>query len=359
MKQQWMLDARGDPLAAIRSFLSKIWERASLDAMLIPLSSDPSDIPQPFVITRSEMLESANPFKPVLAFNIARFVPGFVRSSGGAPTAVLLRPCEMRALVEMSKRQVSGFAPNRGAFLFDNLITISIDCFGTFPLDEFQWRAQRKGSGDRLAGESLRFARQGGILPYRYRPACQICESPKGRGADINIGVLGLPARETILVEARTPAVAKHLEMGKLGLHPAELSLLEQRNRMLDKVEERNRAVRERVMNTLREVLPKNVSELASQMEKCGACRTCFSSCPICAVDMPGHDEKGRLREIDVLRWLISCAGCGMCEQACPAEKPLSLIFSHIRRELEQAYNYHAGMEPLEPMPSVAYLPTI
>jgi Na+-translocating ferredoxin:NAD+ oxidoreductase RnfC subunit len=38
---------------------------------------------------------------------------------------------------------------------------------------------------------------------------------------------------------------------------------------------------------------------------------------------------------------MISCAGCGMCEQACPNHLPLVTIFNQIREQL---------IEPLEPI---------
>ena len=82
---------------------------------------------------------------------------------------VLLRPCEMRALIEMVKHK---------PLEVDRLVTVCVDCLGTLPVDEYQWRAERKGTGDSLTHEALQFAKQGGIVPYRYRAACQICFSP-------------------------------------------------------------------------------------------------------------------------------------------------------------------------------------
>jgi predicted aldo/keto reductase-like oxidoreductase len=37
----------------------------------------------------------------------------------------------------------------------------------------------------------------------------------------------------------------------------------------------------------------------------------------------------------DVVNWLLSCAGCGMCEQSCPQHQPLSAVFSHIREQID------------------------
>jgi Fe-S oxidoreductase len=57
--------------------------------------------------------------------------------------------------------------------------------------------------------------------------------------------------------------------------------------------------------------------------------------CPICSVDEPRKTKEGKLVREDVVNWLLSCAGCGMCEQACPQHQPLSAVFSHIREQIE------------------------
>ena len=61
----------------------------------------------------------------------------------------------------------------------------------------------------------------------------------------------------------------------------------------------------------------------------------CMDVCPICSVDKPRRTKDGRLVREDVANWLLSCAGCGMCEQSCPQHKPLSAVFSHIRKQIE------------------------
>jgi len=65
----------------------------------------------------------------------------------------------LRALFEKTKRE---------ALPLDRVLTICIDCRGTCPMEDYQWRAERKGSSERLAWESLHFARQGGIAAYRF-----------------------------------------------------------------------------------------------------------------------------------------------------------------------------------------------
>jgi hypothetical protein len=38
----------------------------------------------------------------------------------------------------------------------DKLLTICVDCLGTYPIEEFQWRSSRKGSAEGLSWEALK-----------------------------------------------------------------------------------------------------------------------------------------------------------------------------------------------------------
>jgi Fe-S oxidoreductase len=88
-------------------------------------------------------------------------------------------------------------------------------------------------------------------------------------------------------------------------------------------------------MAGLSEVLPPDVEALLDQFEACGSCQLCMDNCPICAVNFP-REEGGRFNREDIAGWLVSCAGCGMCEQACPNHLPLSIIFTHMKAYLKQ-----------------------
>ena len=57
----------------------------------------------------------------------------------------------------------------------------------------------------------------------------------------------------------------------------------------------------------------------------------------------PSRDKDDNYARADVMRWLISCAGCGICEQSCPDHLPLSSIFGFIREQLKQEWGYNPG----------------
>jgi Fe-S oxidoreductase len=98
-----------------------------------------------------------------------------------------------------------------------------------------------------------------------------------------------------------------------------------------------------RVSESLGELVPRDFNALLAQFEKCGECQRCMSVCPICSVDFPQREEDGSYPPQAIMRWLVSCAGCGMCEQACAYHLPLSAIFGNIREKLREELGYTAG----------------
>jgi len=314
MNTNWMIQTHGDPLGALQKFVKTLWEQTDLDMMVVAPNG------HGFLLESPDELEHLNPFRPLMKLNSARLVVDTAKKHPGKRIGAMLRPCEMRALNEMAAR---------GAVKRDDVLAVCTDCLGTFPAEEIEWRRERSSKG--LTSESLQFAPQGGISAYRYRPACQMCAEPGATEGDVNIGVFGLPVRQSMLVSARDGKVILETLTDELATD----DLTTKREQMLAKISERHVRTRERVLESLETNLPANVQELLLQFESCEDCQACMNVCPICSVDEPRKDASGRLVREDVVNWLLSCAGCGMCEQSCPQHQPLSAVFSHIREQID------------------------
>ncbi len=322
METQRMLKTLGDPLGAVHRFIGNVWQDAGLDALIVP----PNGGKQLRILDNPAALAKVNPFLPLMKLNLSRWLPEVLDERPATRLGVLLRPCEMRALEALTRR---GNIPS------GRLLTICLDCLGTFPQDEFAWRVARKGSEKGMTKEALQFAPQGGISVYRYRAACQMCPSPAADAADVNISVLGLPVRQAVLVGARDRSLAGRIGLMKNTDAVADANLVARHEKVLAQLAERHMRTRERVIGGLMEVLPADVDALLGQFEKCGDCQACMDACPICAASYPRRME-GRYDREDVAGWLASCAGCGMCEQACPQHLPLSIIFTHVKQKLAE-----------------------
>lgn len=336
------IQTNGDPLGAIQNILSKIWQQAKLDGILAPINGNQGKTNRMQLIDDYNRLDEMNPFKPIMTENAARRIPSLLEEYQDKNLGVILRPCEMRALTEMVKHD---------SFSIEGLLTICIDCLKTIPITDYQWRLKRKPTGDGLTQEVLRFARQGGISAYRYRSACQMCISPQAKGADLNVAVLGLPVRRQLLIHSSDDAVADRLNLENITDAIADPKLILQHEYVLAKIDERHQRTMKRVVEGLGDVLPKNIDALIVQLESCTPCETCMNVCPICAVDRPEKDSNGHYAQDDISRWLLSCDGCGMCEQACPSHLPLSSIFRQLRDQLSQIWNYVPGMSMDQPLP--------
>jgi formate dehydrogenase subunit beta len=349
MKSHWTLNTHGNPLKKVHDFIRHIWRQSRLDGMLVSIDvSDPAH-PTPHYITNMSFIDRLNPFRPLMEVNTARLIPDLLASQPEARIGVLLRSCEMRALVEMTKHTPINLG---------RLLTITVDCLGTLPADEYQWRLERlqkhlptQETSDELAHEALKFARQGGIIPYRYRTACQVCASPAAGQADINLHVLGLPVRQKILASVNEARIAESIDLDSYANGPADKTLVHQHQRILSKMDERHARLTDRLNAGLGSLLPADVDAMINQLENCGDCQACMQVCPICSVDRPRRDADGHYDRSGVMRWLVSCAGCGMCEQSCPQHHPTAAIFAHIRRQLNQQWEYEPGKSIDEPLP--------
>jgi formate dehydrogenase (coenzyme F420) beta subunit len=342
LNNYWILDTHGDPLGTVNKFVNTLWDNGDLQGMLVSQNTLDEEDGGMRLLEDPKQFEQVNPFKPLMTFNAAKYVPQKLEDNPTARLGVILRPCEMRALTEMAKH-----APIN----LDQLLTICIDCLGTYPADDVHWRTERKGSVEGLSYEALQFARQGGIVAYRYRSACQMCSSPDARGADINIFVIGLPVRQYVMVQTKEERTAERYQFPEITSAKADESMLGQRQKVIWKLAERHQRTRTRVVDGLADLIPSDIDALLSQLHQCGACHACLDACPICSVDYPETGKDGLYLREDVVRWLVSCAGCGMCEQACVNHLPLSAIFGYIRQQLAQSTESNLGYSMEDRLP--------
>lgn len=356
---------KGDILGAARSFLGKLLAEGLVEYLLVPLEiSHGRTLAQTLVKERAH-LDRANPFSPVLPVNSASIVSQLTIDKPGKKLGAVLKPCEIRALVELVKL---------GQASLENLVIIGTDCLGTYEVEDYAKLVdEMKGAAEKKGAQVLTKMRQQIAqpdtkpLPISLRPACKMCNSFTPILADITLGLIGMEDGIFVSLDGELAE--------KLGLEVKEASGRQEAiNRLLDS---RTQA-REQVFADFRE-RTKTIVDFADCLDTCISCYACSSACPICYCRVcffrtdtfepeseryyRWADREGALRmPTEILLYhltrlnhvAVSCCGCGMCESACPRKLPLTTIFQTVGDGVQKALKYVPGRSLEEEIPLAA-----
>jgi formate dehydrogenase subunit beta len=307
----------------------------------------------------------ANPLSPVMGLNVARAAGQVSVREPRGRIGVVLRSCELRALVELAKLKQASL---------DALVTIGIDCLGTYDVPVYS-RLRDDGGPDLAA--LLGSALNGELLPqdgYVFRDACQMCEKPAAVGADISLELLGAD------LSTRIP-VALSVDLAeRLGLEPLLGGAAGDDRRSV--------VIEQLVASRLRERDARS-AEIHERLEQegidsvfaaCVRCHNCTTVCPMCYCKTCLFRSRVFDHEpIQYLNWAqrkgahrmladtmlfhltrlhhmaLSCVGCGMCTSGCPSELPVGLVFRAVADQLQEVFEYEPGRDPEEPLPMVTF----
>lgn len=359
MRNALLETAEGGLLETIRGLLKGLLEKKLVDAVLVPVELPSGNNVVQTLVSNPEKLGAANPLAPVLPVNSARILSAMTRTgSSRHKIAVVLRSCELRAVIELAKlKQVN----------LDNMLVIAIDCFGTYSINDF---ANMVSKGGDPAANVLSLAQEG-KEDVLLREACRVCEYPYPMNADIVIGLFGMDIKKGVLVQGVTEHGEKAIEA--LGLK--ESGEDKKRQAATDKlVAGRIKQRDELYARTEKEM--SGMDKLLPVFARCVNCHNCRDACPICycrecLFDSPTFEfnadkylewaeKRDALRmPTDTLLFHLtrlnhmasSCVGCGLCQEACPNEVPVFSIFRMVGDRVQAVFEYMPGRSLEEELP--------
>ncbi len=350
-------------LSSLQEFFRSVLESEGMNAMLVPRHLEQKNVIMPVLISDPEQLEGADPLAPAFPVNGARIVSKLTRKPSGGKIAVVLRPCEIRAFIELVKLKQART---------DEILIIGMDCPGAYSNRDYVRFVEEKGEeGVARFCQDLFLGKGTDTERIELSPACQSCEFPIPEAADILIGLLGMDTERHFMVQALTQKGENLFET--LGL--SEAGEPKERQSAVESFVVERKACRDKMfaetaagVNTL--------EKLTAYLSSCVNCYNCRAACPVCfckecvfVTDVFDHDpsqylkwaaRKGAVKmPTDTLFYHITrlahmstaCVGCGQCSNACPNDIPVAELFRTVSHRTQEAFDYEAGRSPDEAPP--------
>jgi formate dehydrogenase subunit beta len=282
------------------------------------------------------------------AENVALFNPTFSTNgalylrrifSKGMKILLLLRPCEIRAYVELIKlTQIER----------ESVIAVSVDCFGTVSSKEASIDLPEDPKALKAALETS----------DKLRTACKGCREPRGVVGDAGIR---LDASGALVAVAYNERGEEFLSLLPGDAIDSGALLLSQ--------------------PTPAPVFQTSMDTFSKDMSKCIGCMNCRDMCPVCycidcvfngdeyvhkgdallnQVTRTGSTELPQGKEMFhfIRMYHVSqvCVACGACEEACPQSIPLTKYFKGTSERLQGVFSYMSGRSFDEEIPYITFL---
>jgi formate dehydrogenase subunit beta len=309
------------------------------------------------LITNADNLDSIVPTFPLMPANAGKLVSQLtVIEAVKKPVAVILRPCELRALYELVKLEQARL---------ENLLFISFTCSGVYKLT-----TKCNGLENKLAGYWEK-ARTGDSLPG-IRETCALCVDFVPENADIILSLAGNDSSQKTIVLTKSSGGETALQGLDAPVSDGNLASTD-----IEMVRCKRTDQKGRTSSALKteEYGWEGLSKIFGRCINCHACsRVCpICYCKLCYIDSAEQDrlplfwemelsQKESLRIpadavmyhlVRLLHVSVMCVGCGMCSDICPVNIPVASIFTKVSDRIQEEMDYEPGKDLNQKIPLV------
>ncbi len=351
----------------LQNFFKRLLETKEIDALFMPVRLKESNSIMPSLLTDPTQIEDAVPLSPAFPINSARMVSRLSYKKSGRKTAVLLRPCEMRAFIELVKLK-------QGAR--EELILIGIDCPKALTSSDYTAYMKENPLDDDAYIQKVFSENSETLNGISFSSACNTCDNPFSVNTDISILLHGVDLSDGLMAQSYSDKGGQILETLKMP----ETSVPEKRDERMMQIRQANLKANEAMVKDIEEKTD-NILKLNVFFDRCINCYNCRNMCPVCYckecvfnTDVFYHqpvqyhqwaEKKGLIKmPTDTAFYHLTrmahmshaCVGCGQCSNACPSNIDVFKLFKSVAQNTQAAFEYSPGIDENDPPPlSVFY----
>jgi formate dehydrogenase subunit beta len=303
--------------------------------------------------------------------NMARFLKEYLNGASDQRIAIVVKPCDAKAIIELAKRN---------QIVLNNLLLIGLNCTGTLPSAKAKQMLKDEFGVDPadVIGEDIEDGRliirlQDGTEKekdladlerkgYGRRENCRRCETNIPVMADIACGKWGTQDKNATFIEVCTEKGAGLIEAatkaGFIKIEQSNADEIETRRKKAEAARMLAQKWQESDFDNLeRMAVDERFSYWFGQFCHCIKCYGCRDACPICyCKDCLLEADRGFVPPgeippdimfpmIRITHVMDSCVNCGQCQDACTMELPLSRLIFLLSKKLGNIFKYEPGMD--------------